>query len=194
MDPAAENSAALKGSPSQAFPQQDHRAHIRVHAALIQSPAIQANPQAFLLLQAHIQDHVGLFARDIVEEVFKQAIQKSQMVGEPVPQLPPEAVEAAVAQQTADTLEQLAPLLQSASQQDPLVEIRQKELENDQIEIQRTMQNDVMNFEIDQAQLQPAAHLAMTRMQTQQGIADARKSAHNYRLNTQAGLARNQGQ
>ncbi|MGA1066992.1 MAG: portal protein [Alphaproteobacteria bacterium] len=194
MDPAAENSAALKGLPSQAFPQQDHRAHIRVHAALIQSPAIQANPQAFLLLQAHIQDHVGLFARDIVQEVFKNAMQQAQAIGEPVPQIDPNVVEAMVAQQTADTLEQLAPLLQSASQQDPLVEIRQKELENDQIEIQRKMQNDVMNFEIDQAKLQQAADLAMQRMRIQQGIADDRNDVNIYRINTQASLARNRGQ
>ena len=40
-----------------------------------------------MLLQAHIQEHVSLFARDIVGEVFKQAIEKSQMAGEPVPQI-----------------------------------------------------------------------------------------------------------
>jgi hypothetical protein len=194
MDPAMENSNALKGMPSQAFKEQDHRAHIRVHASLLQSPAIQANPQAFLILQAHIQEHVSLFARDIVEEVFKQAIQKSQMAGEPVPQLPTEAVDAAIAQQIADTLEQLAPLLETAQQQDPLVEIRQQELQNDQVELQRKMQNDVMDFQIDQAKLQQAADLAMQRMQIQQGIADDRNEVNVYRINTQANLARNRGQ
>ena len=194
MDPGMENSMALKGAPSQAFKEQDHRAHIRVHASLLQSPAIQANPQAFLILQAHIQEHVSLFARDIVEEVFKQAIQKSQMAGEPIPQLPTEAVDAAIAQQIADTLEQLAPLLETAQQQDPIVQIRQQELQNDQVEIQRKMQNDVMDFQIDQAKLQQAADLAMQRMQIQQGIADDRNEVNVYRINTQANLARNRGQ
>jgi hypothetical protein len=194
VDPGMENSMALKGMPSQAFKEQDHRAHIRVHAALLQSPSIQTNPQAFGILQAHIQEHVSLFARDIVEEVFKQAIQKSQIAGEPVPQLPTEAVDAAIAQQIADTLEQLAPLLEASQQKDPLVEIRQQELQNDQTDIQRKMQNDMMDFQIDQAKLQQAADLAMQRMQLQQGIADTRNDVNVYRINTQAELARNRGQ
>ena len=194
MDPASENSAALKGAPSQAFPQQDHRAHIRVHAAMIQSPAIQANPQAFLLLQSHIQDHVALFARDIVQEVFKNAAQQAQAMGEPVPQIDPNVVEAMVAQQIAETLEQLAPLLIPPQQPDPLVEIRQKELENDTIEIQRKMQNDMMDFQIDQAKMQQAADLAMKRMRLQEGVAEDRNDVNIYRINTQAALARNRGQ
>ncbi len=193
MDPATENSAALKGTPSQAFPQQDHRAHIRVHSAMIQSPAIQANPQAFLILQAHVQDHVSMFARDIVQEVFKNASEQAQMAGEPIPQIDPNVVEAMVAQQTAETLEQLAPLLMPPQQPDPLVQIRQQELENDSTEIQRKMQNDVMDFQIDQAKLQQAANLAMQRMQVQQGIAEDRNDVNLYRINTQAALARNRG-
>lgn len=193
-DPATENSDALKGMPSQAFPQQDHKAHIRVHAAMIQSPAISANPQAFLLLQAHIQDHVALFARDIVQDVLQKAAERSMQAGEQIPQIDPNVVEAMVAQQVADTLEQLAPLLQSAQQQDPLVAIRQQELQNDQMEIQRKMQNDAMDFQIDQAKLQQAAEMAMQRMQVQQGIADDRNNVNIYRINTQANLARNRGQ
>jgi hypothetical protein len=194
MDPASENSAALKGAPSQAFPQQDHRAHIRVHSAMIQSPAIQANPQAFLILQAHVQEHVSMFARDIVQEVFKNAAQQAQAMGEPIPQIDPNVVEAMVAQQAAETLEQLASLLMPPQQPDPLVEIRKQELENDSTEIQRKMQNDVMDFQIDQAKLQQAANLAMERMQVQQGIAEDRNDVNLYRINTQAALARNRGQ
>ena len=193
-DPATENSDALKGGMPQAFQQQDHRAHIRVHAALIQSPAISANPQAFLALQAHIQDHVAMFARDIVQEVFRKTIEEAQMRGEAIPQVDPNAVEAMVAQQISETLEQLAPLLTPAQQQDPLVSIRQQELQNDQLEIQRKMQNDAMDFQIDQAKLQQAASLAMQRMQVQQGIANDRNDVNIYRINTQAGLARNRGQ
>ena len=75
---------------------------------------------------------------------------------------------------------------------DPLVEIRQKELENDQIEIQRKMQNDMMDFQIDQVKLQQTADLAMERIRAQQGIADDRNDANIYRINTQAALKRGQ--
>jgi hypothetical protein len=191
-DPAMENAMALKGAPSQAFKEQDHRAHIRVHASMIQSPAIQASPQAFLLLQAHIQEHVSLFARDIVEDVFQKAMQETQMRGEPMPQVDPMAVEAMVAQQISETLEQLAPLLIPPQKPDPLVEIRQQELQNDTTEIQRKMQNDAMDFQIDQAKLEQSAQLAMQRMQAQQGIANDRNDVNIYRINTQAALKRGQ--
>jgi hypothetical protein len=191
MDPAKENAAALKGAPSQPFPEQDHRAHIRVHATLLRSPALQANPQAFLLLQSHIQDHVSMFARDVVEDVFKRGIEQATMMGEPVPQVDPNVIEAMVAQQTAETLEQLAPLLVPSQQPDPLVEIRQKELENDSIEIQRKMQNDALDFEIDQAKLRQQADLAMQRINTQKDIAEDRNDVNLYRINTQAALAKN---
>jgi hypothetical protein len=193
-DPATENSEALKGIPNVAFKEQDHRAHIRVHAALLQSPAISTNPQAELIIQAHIQEHVGLFARDIVEAVLQDATQNSFAAGEQVPQIDNSFVDAMVAQQIADTLEQLAPLLQSGGAKDPLVEIRQKELENDQIEIQRKMQNDMMDFQVDQAKLKQAADLAMQRMQLQEEIAGDRNEVNIYRINTQADLARNRGQ
>ncbi len=133
-----------------------------------------------------------MFARDIVEEVFKQAIQKSQMAGEPIPQLPPEAVEAAVAQQISDTLDQLSPLLIPPQKPDPLVEIRQQELQNDTAEIQRKAQNDAMDFQIDQAKLEQSAQLAMQRLQMQQGIAYDRNDVNIYRINTQADLKRGQ--
>ena len=190
-DPATENSNAMKGKPLKSFPQQDHRAHIRVHAALIQSPALQGNPNAFMVLQGHIQDHVAMFARDIVTEVLKKKIQEAQQRGEVIPQIDPSVIEAMVAQQIADTLEQLGPLLQAAGQQDPLVGIRQQELQNDTMEIQRKMQNDIMDFQVDQAKLQQAYDLAQQRMQAQKEIADDRSDVNIYRINTQAALSRN---
>jgi len=193
-DPATENSEAMKGKPPQAFPQQDHRAHIRVHAALLQSPALAANPQAFLALQSHVQDHVSMFARDIVQEVFRKGVEQAQAEGEPIPQIDPNVVEAMVAQQIAETLEQLAPMLMPAQQGDPLVAIRQQELQNDAMEIQRKMSNDAMDYQIDQAKITQAMQLAQQRMSVQRDIADQRNDVNVYRINTQADLARNRRQ
>ena len=71
------------------------------------------------------------------------------MKGEPVPQINPAAVEAAIAQQTGEILNELLPSLAPATPPDPLVEIRKKELENDSAELQRKAMNDQMNFQID---------------------------------------------
>jgi hypothetical protein len=189
-DPATENGLALKGQQLQAFPQQDSMAHIRVHVAMIQSPAIQANPQAFLILQAHIQDHVSIFALDVIKEMLEKGIQESIAAGQQPPQINPDAAEAAVAQQIAETLEQLAPMLKPQTPPDPLVQIRQQELQNDTAEIQRKMQNDALDFQIDQAKLQQSYDLAMQRQALQEQIANDRNDVNVYRINTQADLKR----
>ncbi|MEL0287022.1 MAG: hypothetical protein VXA34_00040 [Gammaproteobacteria bacterium] len=190
MDPGTENAKVLMGQPLQAFPPQDHMAHIRVHAAMLQQPATATNPQAFMMLQAHVQEHVAMHARDLVQEMFNGVIQQAQMQGEMVPQIDPAALEAAVAQQIADTTEQLAPLLSPPQQPDPLVAIRQQELQNDTQEIQRKAMNDAMDFQIDQAKLMQAYDLAQQRQQLQEQIAEDRNLVNVYRIDTQANLKR----
>ena len=190
MDPGTENAKVLMGQPLQAFPPQDHMAHIRVHAAMLQQPATATNPQAFMMLQAHVQEHVAMHARDLVQEMFNGVLQQAQMQGEVVPQIDPAALEAAVAQQIADTTEQLAPLLSPPQQPDPLVAIRQQELQNDTQEIQRKAMNDAMDFQIDQAKLMQAYDLAQQRQRLQEQIAEDRNLVNVYRIDTQADLKR----
>jgi hypothetical protein len=80
------------------------------------------------------------------------------------------------------------PVIEPAQKPDPLVDIRQKELENDTVEIQRKAVNDMMNFQIDQAKLAQAFELAKQRKETQEQIAEDRNDVNIYRINTQASL------
>ena len=59
---AKENQNALMGIPLQAFPEQDHQAHIEAHMAVMSTPAMQLNPASIVALQGHIQEHIGLMA------------------------------------------------------------------------------------------------------------------------------------
>ena len=192
VDPGLENARIVMGQQAKAFPQQDHMAHIRVHAAMLQQPSTSSNPQAFMMMQAHVQEHVAMHARDLVSQMFTQLAQQAQMQGEMVPQINPDALEAAVAQQIADTMEELAPLLAPAQQPDPLVQIRQQELANDTAEIQRKTMNDQMDFQIDQQKLMQAYELAQQRQAMQQEIAEDRNLVNVYRIDTQADLKRGQ--
>jgi len=135
---------------------------------------------------------VAMHARDLVQEMFNGVLQQAQMQGEVVPQIDPAALEAAVAQQIADTTEQLAPLLSPPQQPDPLVAIRQQELQNDTQEIQRKAMNDAMDFQIDQAKLMQAYDLAQQRQRLQEQIAEDRNLVNVYRIDTQADLKRGQ--
>jgi hypothetical protein len=188
VDPATENGNSIKAAPLQVFPEQDHEAHVRAHVAFLATPASQVNPQGFALLQAHVQEHVGLMARDQVTKFFQISIQEAQARGEMVPQVDPAALEAAVAQQIGEILNEVMPSLQPQQQVDPLVQIRQQELENDTAEIQRKVANDQMNFQVDQAKLKQAFDLAQQRSQLQESIANDRNDVNIYRINTQASL------
>ena len=191
IDPATENANAVKGMPLQAFPDQDHEAHIMTHAMFLSSQVGAANPQAFMLLLSHVQEHIGMLARDQVAAFFQEAAKQAMAAGEPVPQIAPDLVESTVAQQTSQIMREIMPMLQPAQQQDPLVAIRQQELENSQMEVQRKMMNDQMDFQIDQAKLQQAYELAQQRQALQSDIAEARNDVNVYRINTQAALSRN---
>jgi hypothetical protein len=50
-DPARENSEALKMQMLQAFPEQDHDAHIQAHSIFMQTRMVQINPQVYALMQ-----------------------------------------------------------------------------------------------------------------------------------------------
>lgn len=190
-DPASENAAAVQGKQLQAFPVQDHEAHIMTHAMFLSSQVGAANPQAFMLLLSHVQEHIGMLARDQVTAFFQEAAKQAMAAGEPVPQIAPDLVESTVAQQTSQIMKEIMPMIQPAQNQDPLIAIRQQELENSQMEVQRKMMNDQMDFQIDQAKLQQAYELAQQRQALQSDIADARNDVNVYRINTQAALSRN---
>mgnify|MGYP001239698942 FL=1 len=188
VDPATENGNAMKNMPLQVFPEQDHEAHVRAHISMLSSQTSQANPQGYIMLQAHVQEHVGMMARDQVTTFFQKSIEQAQMAGEPVPQIDPTAVEAAIAQQVGEILNEIMPALAPPTPEDPLVDIRKKELENDTAELQRKTMSDQMNFEIDQAKLQQAYELAQQRQTLQENIADDRNDVNIYRINTAASL------
>lgn len=135
-DPASENADALLGKPLKAFIFQDHTAHIATHMAFMQNPIFQNNQQAMLVLQSHIQEHFAMQYRQEVE----------RMIGRPLPQegeqLPPELenqIAQAAAQATAAISEQAQAFAQQQGESgiDPLLQIRMKELELKERELQR---------------------------------------------------------
>ena len=65
-DPVSENARIMMGLPVKAFSQQNHMAHIQVHATQLNDPAFQGNPATSKAVQAHIQEH---FAMDFVNRM-----------------------------------------------------------------------------------------------------------------------------
>ena len=145
-DPVQENMDALLGAPLQAFPQQNHDAHIQAHMAFMQNPQVQQNPAAMAALQAHIQQHQALKYRlQVMEMLAQQGIQLPQPGPDgQMPQLPPEieseiAIAAAQATQQITGQEQALAQAMAQQQTDPERQMFQEQM---QLEFEKLAQRD----------------------------------------------------
>ena len=138
MDPAKENARALQMKLLTAFEFQDHDAHIAAHSAFIQSRMVQINPMVYANLQSHISDHISFKARAEVTEQFQQDTNLMQLA-----QTDPEqyqiAFDRAVATAVAEITESLvmAEMRSRQGQQDPLVRLKQQEIDLRALDMQR---------------------------------------------------------
>ena len=78
----------MRGQRLQAFPDQNHEAHIEAHLAILSTPVAQANATIVMTLQGHIQEHIGLMAEMQAQiEVMSQLDPEAQMVLQQNPQM-----------------------------------------------------------------------------------------------------------
>ena len=95
MDPASENILALNNKKFQAFPKQDHQAHMRAHLQFMGTTMARNNPKTLQKLQQNCMEHVNLMAAEQVEvefvEEMQQMQQMSQMMQQMIQQQGPEA-------------------------------------------------------------------------------------------------------
>ena len=80
MDPALEHIMAMSMKPYQAFPGQDHKAHIDAHLNFMRLNQTQNNPGAMAALQKNILEHISLMAQEQVQLEFVEELQEVQMI------------------------------------------------------------------------------------------------------------------
>ena len=71
-DPALEHIDALAGKPFQAFPGQDHRAHITAHLNFMATNMARNNPIIMAALEKNCFEHISLMGQEQVEVEFRQ--------------------------------------------------------------------------------------------------------------------------
>ncbi len=146
-DPATENMESIMQKPLKAFPQQDHDAHIAAHVAFMQTRMVQINPQVYSALQAHISEHVSLKAQGEVGAMVQEDPNLQQML-----QQDPEAaqirMESMIAQRVAEVTTQLAQGEAMGQQKDPLVALKERELDLKAVDLQRKAEQDMTLNEI----------------------------------------------
>ena len=175
LDPAKENARALQMKLLTAFEFQDHDAHIAAHTAFMNSRMVQINPQVYALMQSHVSDHVSFKARAEINQTLMQNPEMMQMQ-----QQDPEQFQimydAQVAQRAAQITAELVQgeMQANAAKQDPLVRIKQQEVDLKAMDMQRKAQE--TEFKQDQENQRELAKLQFDydRLSTQDRQSDER--------------------
>ena len=71
---------ALGGKPFQAFPGQDHRAHITSHLNFMATNIARNNPMITGAMEKNIFEHISLMAQEQIELEFRQELPQLQMM------------------------------------------------------------------------------------------------------------------
>ena len=189
MNAAMENKMALTGGALQAFPQQDHKAHMETHLAIMSTPSVQMNPQATAALQGHIQEHIGLLAEQQAQQmVMEEAGPEVQQNPEAMQMLQP-AIERQAAMLIADMTEQYAQTVEPQEDTDPLVAIRQQELQLKAADMDRKSEEFNAKQEMEAVKDASDSELAERRIQLQEeALADKTRVAED-RIQTQRDIA-----
>lgn len=179
-DPASENADVLDGMQLKAFAGQQHDAHIVNHLMMGMSPMLQANPMAAMELQKHILSHVRLKAEEAVEaELFMaygtdpdrmvSAIQKEGMV----------AIKCA---QFMQEMRDLQNQLMGGGQPDPVVQLKEQELQQRAAKDQADIMAKQQQQQIDREKIASNAQANQARIASQENIANLRADVARERV------------
>jgi hypothetical protein len=86
-DPALEHIDALAGKPFQAFPGQDHRAHITSHLSFMGTNIARNAPPVMAALEKNIFEHISVMSQEQTEIEFRNEMQQLQMMGQQMQQM-----------------------------------------------------------------------------------------------------------
>jgi hypothetical protein len=183
----------LMGQPMQAFPMQDHQAHIQAHLAIMATPPVQANVAIAAALQGHIQEHIGLLAEQKAQEqVMSQIPPEQQQMLQQDPNMQQQIqiqVQAVASKLIGEMIEQYAQTVTPPNQGDPLVEIRKQELSLKGADIQRKEREFEQKQEMQKQSEQTDAMLERERINIAQQALNEKTRVAEDRIQTQRDIA-----
>ena len=162
-DPALEHIDSLAGKPFQAFPGQDHRAHITSHLNFMATKMARNNPMIMASLEKNCFEHISLMAQEQIEVEFRQEMQQimamqqnPQAMQNPQMQMQlkmiSEKIEARKAQLIADMMEEFTKEEKKITSQfdnDPIAKLRARELDLQAQENQRKREEGEERINLD---------------------------------------------
>ena len=172
IDPALENTAALQMQLPKAFPEQNHDAHIAAHMSFIRTRMVQSNPSVYALLQGHISEHVSLKAKQEVLRTFMQQpnlVQLQQTNPEEFVRQFNSAVAEQVVALTNELVNQEMAFL-SQTNQDPLVALKQRELDLKAQDIARKAQETAARLDVETNKFEAQQNIAEDKLNLQEEV------------------------
>jgi hypothetical protein len=160
-DPSLEHIDALAARPFQAFPGQDHRAHIEAHLNFMQLNMVRNAPMVMGSIQKNILEHISIMAQEQVQlefvrefgqlQVLQPQAQANPAVGQVIQQIT-QKIEARKAQLIAEMTQEFAMdenKITSQMDGDPLLKLKSREVDLRAMENERKKVNDEERINLD---------------------------------------------
>jgi hypothetical protein len=188
MDPSLEHINALGGKPFQAFPGQDHRAHITAHLNFMSTNMVRNNPAVMAAIQKNILEHISIMAQEQVQLEFREQMvnmQQMQQMSVNNPQMQQQLqmltnqIEARKAVLIAEMTEEFMKEENKITSQfdaDPLLKLKSREVDLRAMENERKKEADATKADFDRAKLMQARELAEDKMDQNEELAELRAS------------------
>ena len=186
MDPSLEHINALGGKPFQAFPGQDHQAHITAHLNFMSTNMVRNNPAIMASIQKNILEHISIMAQEQVQLEFREQLAEMQMMQQQAATNPQvqqqlqqmtqqiEARKAVLIAEMTDDFMKEENKITSQFDSDPLLKLKAREVDLRAMENERKKEYDKSQVELNRAKLMQARELAEDKMEQNEDIAKLR--------------------
>ena len=200
IEAGMENNTLLMGQPAQAFPEQNHDAHIAIHMSLLSTPPVQSNAAVQAIIHSHIMQHLQMKADNIaLEQMPPEMRQQYDQMQAQLQQLPEQQqaqlqvqMQRLVSQISAPILAELvaeySQKVSAPTDEDPLVAIRRQELALKGQELAQENQQFVADQQRRREESIREDQIDVQRIQTQQDIADEKADLTRDRMEMQKQL------
>ena len=181
MSPTMEHQRLLDLDKIEAYEGQNHDAHIQAHLLFGLSPIVQAQPALAIDLNKHLMQHISLKAREAVEVQIAQAEQQMGQQAQNVDELKVGQIAALEAQFLAE-VQQMQAQMSGAGKPDPVIALKEKELQMRAMKDQADAQFDFSKLNLDQQKLAQKEKTDQARIQSQEDIAQLRANINLQKL------------
>ena len=186
MDPSMEHINALAGKPFQAFPGQDHRAHITAHLNFMSTNIVRNNPAVMAAIQKNILEHISLMAQEQVQLEFREQMQQMMLMQQQAainPQIQAELqaltnqIESRKSVLISEMTEEFMKeekRITSQFDSDPLLKLKSREVDLRAMENERKRDNDEAQQDLARARLMQQGDIADEKMEQNEKLAKLR--------------------